>query len=68
MTKPLAPCEVLRRLCGYVEDDSNTSVTISQDDSTKDWILVIGNKKQEFIFSETFMGLFDAALKYIPED
>ncbi len=68
MTRHLTPCEVLRRLCGYVEDGSNTSVTIAQDDATKDWVLIIGNKKQELIFSETFMGLFDAALKYIPED
>ena len=68
MTRHLTPCEVLRRLCGYVEDDSNTSVTIAQDDATKDWILIIGNKKQEFIFSETFMGLFEVALKYIQED
>lgn len=32
----------LRELCGYVEDGSSTSVTISQDDATREWCVRVG--------------------------
>jgi hypothetical protein len=32
----------LRDLCGYVENGSDTSIQISQDDATKDWVIHIG--------------------------
>lgn len=31
----------LRRLCGYVEDGSQTYITIAQDDATRDWAIEI---------------------------
>ena len=57
----------LRELCGYVEDGSDTSVTIGQDDATKDWVLHIGNRKQTLIFSDTFKGLLDTARRVLEE-
>ena len=32
----------LRRMCGYVEDVSQQSVTIAQDDATREWSLYVG--------------------------
>lgn len=57
----------LRELCGYVEDGSNTFVTIGQDDATKDWVLHIGNRKQTLVFSATFRELFDIARRALEE-
>ena len=57
----------LRELCGYVEDGSDTSVTIGQDDATKDWVLHIGNRKQTLIFGGTFRGLLDTARRTLEE-
>lgn len=34
--------EHIRELCGYVEDGSSTSVTISQDDATREWCVRVG--------------------------
>lgn len=34
----------LRKLCGYVENGSNTSVTIFRDDATRDWVVYVGNR------------------------
>lgn len=49
LSKELAAAQVdakrylwLREACGYVEDGSSTSVTISQDDATRDWIVRVG--------------------------
>lgn len=33
----------LRELCGYVEDGSDTSVTVFQDDATREWLLRVGD-------------------------
>lgn len=32
----------LRKLCGYVENGTDTVVTIFQDDTTRDWIVKVG--------------------------
>lgn len=32
----------IRELCGYVENGSDTSVKILQDDATKSWIVYVG--------------------------
>lgn len=34
----------IRRMCGYVEDGSSVTMTISQDDATKDWVVSVGKK------------------------
>lgn len=39
-TTPFA--ERLRILCGYIENASDTSVRVCQDDATRDWIVAIG--------------------------
>ena len=33
----------LREACGYVQDGSSTSVTISQDDATHEWVVRVGD-------------------------
>lgn len=35
--------EGLRRLCGYIENGSDTTVRVYQDDATRDWIVSIGS-------------------------
>lgn len=60
--------DALRELCGYVEDGSDTCVTIGQDDATKDWVLRIGNRKQTLTFSSSFYGMFDEARKLLVEE
>ena len=68
----LKACEkhlsILRSLCGYVENGTNTVVHITQDDATKDWVLTVGNPQRELVFSNTFLGLFDMAKVLIKED
>lgn len=32
----------IRALCGYVENGSDTQITISQDDATKEWWVKVG--------------------------
>ena len=45
--------ENIRKLCGYVEDGSGTTVRIFQDDATKDWFLRIGS---DLFRSPTYYG------------
>lgn len=33
----------LRNLCGYIENATDTSVKVFQDDATKEWIVKVGN-------------------------
>lgn len=35
---------VLRGLLGYVEDGSSETVTICQDDATRDWVVKVGKR------------------------
>jgi hypothetical protein len=55
----------LRRLCGYVEDGSNTVVTISQDDATRTWCVRTGHAlgTQRDYYGDTFEAAIDAAAK-----
>ncbi len=34
----------LEEACGYVEDGSHTTVTISQDDATRSWVVKVGRR------------------------
>ena len=52
----------LRELCGYVEDGSSQTVTIAQDDATKDWI-IRWNDRAGWVFSTSFKGVIDEAMK-----
>jgi hypothetical protein len=38
--------QTLRELCGYVENGTDTVVTVFQDDATRDWFVKVG--KQTF--------------------
>ena len=51
----------LRRLCGYVEDGSATSVNICQDDATKDWLVRVGKAFPAYDLS--FLGAVEAAVE-----
>jgi hypothetical protein len=51
----------LRELCGYVEDGSDTKVTLLQDDATRTWFCGVG---QHSYFSENgFIAAIDAAIE-----
>lgn len=54
----------LRDLCGYIEDGSSVSISICQDEATKDWTLWIKDRKQTLLFSPTFSGLIQEVHKY----
>ena len=56
--------EDLRHLCGYIEDGTDTSITIGQDDATKEWPLWVKGGKDTLLFSPTFSGLIKAAHDY----
>lgn len=48
----------LRKLCGYLANSSETTVTISQDDATKDFIVRVGNR---LYHGPSMTQAFDAA-------
>ncbi len=51
----------LRRLMGYVENGSETTVTLFQDDATKDFIIKVG--KREF-YGPSLGQAVDQAISY----
>lgn len=53
----------IRRLCGYVENGTETSVTIFQDDATREWIVKAGKNDWH---GASFSQAIDAA--ELPED
>ena len=50
----------IRELCGYVEDGSEQTVRIFQDDATKDWLVCFGQNGREF--ARSFESAIDAAI------
>ena len=50
----------LRQLCGYVEDGSSDTVSIVQDDATREWIVRVG--KKNWYHGESMMQTIDAAI------
>lgn len=54
----------LRTLCGYVEDGTDTTIHMFQDDATKEWILKLGDmfKPTGRWYSSSFTGVIDAAI------
>jgi len=54
----------LRELCGYIQDGSDTSIHISQDDATRSWRLSLGPPKsgQRWWYANSFEGVIDAAI------
>lgn len=55
----------LKRLCGYVENGSNTTVSIHQDDATKNWIVYVGKK---WYYGNTFGEAIDKAIADNPDE
>lgn len=52
----------LRELCGYVENGTSDTVSISQDDATKDWTLRIGGViKKAWWYDADFTGVINKA-------
>lgn len=49
----------IRKLCGYIEAGECSSITIGQDDATKDWILYCGD---EWWAAPTFRGAIDKSI------
>lgn len=52
----------LRELCGYVENGSDTVVTIFQDDATREWVVKVGNKTFTRYYGESMIQALDAAI------
>ena len=52
----------LRELCGYVEDGSSQTIRITQDDATND-LIIRWNDKAGWVFSSSFNGAIDEAMK-----
>lgn len=59
--------EMLRKMCGYIEDGSGDSVTICQDECTRTWCLTIGHdsisRKAKRYYGDSFDAAIDAAIK-----
>lgn len=52
----------LRDLCGYVENGTSGWVTLSQDDATKDWFVMVGCGVRSSMYSGTTLaGAVDKA-------
>jgi len=50
----------LRELCGYIENGGGQSVSICQDDATKDWCVSVDHK--HYVHGNSFTSAIDAAL------
>ena len=59
--------KTLQALCGYVEDGSSDSVTISQDDATGTWNITVGYspRKRKSFLGESFDEVFLKAKFYV---
>lgn len=55
----------LRKLCGYVENGSDTVVKIFQDDATRDWVVKVGPKSYYAVDLGTAL---DKAIEDIKDD
>ena len=61
--------EGLRRLCGYVENGTGDSVTICQDDATREWVIRVGSSpRAPFFHGASMVAALDAAIAGTPED
>ena len=59
MIDPNLPFKLkLRNLCGFIENGTDTTVSISQDDATKHWILKVGKRSY---YGFTFIDAFNEA-------
>ena len=64
LTKEAERLKGLRNLCGFVEDGSNESVTICQDDATRDWTIRVGGPgSRKWWYGHSFENVIDAAMQ-----
>ena len=57
--------EGLRKLAGYVENGTETTITIGQDDATRDWLVKVGNR---LYHGPSFYEALDSAIEDLKED
>ena len=59
--------KTLQALCGHIEDGSNDSVTLSQDDATGTWHITVGYspRKRKSFWGESFDEVFLKAKIYV---
>ena len=59
--------KTLQALCGHIEDGSNDSVTLSQDDATGTWHITVGYspRKRKSFWGESFDEVFLKAKFYV---
>lgn len=57
--------KALRRLCGYVENGSDTTVKIYQDDATRSWCVDVGRR---WYHGPTMLDALDAAIADHPAE
>lgn len=50
----------LRDLCGYVENGTSTTLKISQDDATNDWVVTVG---KDSVFGRSFKDVVLSAIE-----
>lgn len=55
----------LRRMCGYVENGSDTTIKIFQDDATKEWFVKVGSREYH---GPSMISAFDAAVADHPKE
>lgn len=55
----------LRKLLGYVQNGSSTTVTLSQDDATSDYCVTVGKKTY---YASSFNGAIQDAINDNPEE
>jgi exonuclease VII small subunit len=53
--------KTIRNLCGYVEDGTNASVHIGQDDATKTWSICYSRQYKSIAWADTFEQMLDKA-------
>ena len=51
--------EMLRELCGFIENGTDTTVQIHQDDATRSWSIRVG--KQRPVYGATLTGAIENA-------
>lgn len=60
--------QTIREACGFIGDGSSTTVTISQDDATGDWVLALAlgvTKPRSAFTGKSFAGVIDGLQRWL---
>ncbi len=68
LTDSIALLGGIKEMCGYVENGSNESVTISQDDATKHWCCSVGRDNIVGTGPTFSFAVVDAYTKFLKEE